>query len=220
MQKAICECCKKEFTRMAKFTGKYIYCSNKCRTLGLSLHPNKKRKGEYKVCPNCQKSFYVLPGQLNTRIYCSYPCANESYKNRYYLNCKVCSKEYERPKSQVKWRGTNYCSTECQNVGASIYKSGENSPGWKGGISYQGKRIRKNIEWKTWRKSVFERDNYTCKICNDRSGKNNPVELHPHHIKSFSKFHELRFDVNNGITLCVKCHHELHKKINKDAKTH
>ena len=37
-------------------------------------------------------------------------------------------------------------------------------------------------------------------------------DLHAHHIKPYKDFEELRYDVNNGITLCGSCHRDLHKK--------
>jgi 5-methylcytosine-specific restriction endonuclease McrA len=30
--------------------------------------------------------------------------------------------------------------------------------------------------------------------------------LHPHHIQPFADHPELRWDVNNGMTLCTNCH--------------
>lgn len=36
-------------------------------------------------------------------------------------------------------------------------------------------------------------------------------DLHAHHIKSYKDFAELRYDVNNGITLCGQCHRKTHK---------
>lgn len=80
-------------------------------------------------------------------------------------------------------------------------QKGNKSHLWKGGISKLHKRIRASAEFKKWRKKVFERDNYTCQECKKRGG-----ELHPHHIKSFTDYPELRFDINNGITLCRECH--------------
>jgi len=61
--------------------------------------------------------------------------------------------------------------------------------------------IMESPEYKLWRKSVFERDNYTCQFCNAYG-----VKLNADHIKSFRNFPELRLDINNGRTLCVKCH--------------
>ena len=63
------------------------------------------------------------------------------------------------------------------------------------------KNKRRCVEAREWRQKVFERDNYTCQQCQKRGGR-----LNAHHIKPFSIFPELRFDVNNGQTLCVGCH--------------
>jgi hypothetical protein len=84
---------------------------------------------------------------------------------------------------------------------------GENSYLWKGGISGENKLIRKGIEFRLWREAVFARDNYTCQKYRLRGGR-----LHPHHIQNFSQFPELRFAIDNGITLSEKAHKEFHKK--------
>jgi len=56
-----------------------------------------------------------------------------------------------------------------------------------------------------WRIAVFERDNYICQECGIRGGK-----LQSHHIKGWSDNPDLRFDINNGITLCLECHAKKH----------
>jgi len=55
-----------------------------------------------------------------------------------------------------------------------------------------------------WRKNVKNRDNHKCKIYNkDCNGG-----LQAHHILSWRDHPELRYEINNGITLC-KFHHPL-----------
>lgn len=90
--------------------------------------------------------------------------------------------------------------------------SGTKHWNWQGGISSEQHK-RYSLEGKEWRRNIFSRDNFTCKICGKKGGK-----LHAHHIKPFSKFKDLRFINDNGITVCVDCHKEIHKTIRKIEK--
>lgn len=84
----------------------------------------------------------------------------------------------------------------------SEVRKGEKSYLWKGGITKINEKIRGSLEYRLWREAVFKRDNYTCVLCSKR-GKG---DLNADHIKPFAYFPELRFDINNGRTLCVPCH--------------
>lgn len=83
---------------------------------------------------------------------------------------------------------------------------GPNAAHWKGGITKPNKLARTSAAFVAWREAVFSRDDWTCQECGQRGGR-----LHAHHIKRFSKYPELRYDVYNGITLCRECHFELHR---------
>jgi len=62
-------------------------------------------------------------------------------------------------------------------------------------------------EYRVWRSKVFQRDHFTCAICGQVGGV-----LNAHHIKPYARYPEQRFDLNNGITLCEKCHKDIHRK--------
>jgi 5-methylcytosine-specific restriction endonuclease McrA len=84
----------------------------------------------------------------------------------------------------------------------SLNTRGEKNWNWKGGTSRtESQKIRQSIEYKNWRRAVFDRDDYTCQECHQRGGK-----LQADHIKPFSIFPELIFSIENGKTLCIKCH--------------
>ena len=78
----------------------------------------------------------------------------------------------------------------------------------------ENKKERKSLKFKQWREAVFKRDNYTCQKTKIKGGI-----LHPHHIYNFADYPELRFDVNNGITLSKKAHIEFHKIYGKRNNT-
>lgn len=82
-----------------------------------------------------------------------------------------------------------------------FYLRGDKNHNWKGGVTPIHAQIRKSLEYRLWRNLVLKRDNYTCRLC----GKRN-VRLNADHIKPFADYPELRFDLDNGRTLCVECH--------------
>jgi len=69
---------------------------------------------------------------------------------------------------------------------------------------YYHLRDKKYFEWRT---KVFERDNWTCQTCWRRG-----CYLEPHHIKGWTKYPKLRYEVENGVTLCGECHILTRKK--------
>lgn len=98
---------------------------------------------------------------------------------------------------------------------------GKDSPSWKGGTSYFQFLIRGTWKYREWRDFVYQRDEYKCRFCLETQN------LNAHHFKSFAvllkenniKTVEAAFncdqlwDLNNGITLCKKCHYKLHSKL-------
>jgi len=82
--------------------------------------------------------------------------------------------------------------------------SGENHYNWQGGITPQSNKDRNSIKYKEWRLVVFTRDKYTCQCCGKTGGY-----LNAHHIFCFSDYPQLRFVVENGISLCKSCHSQI-----------
>lgn len=93
-------------------------------------------------------------------------------------------------------------------------------PNWKGGITDINSQVRHLPQYIEWRTSIFERDDYTCRICGIKSGCGKTVLLQADHIKSLGiilfengilnvpqaiNCEEL-WDIKNGRTLCKDCH--------------
>ncbi len=178
-----------------------------------------------KQCLECGKKYKIFPCEVKINKYCSAKCRDvHRGKNmggdknpawRGGINspekikrcCEVCQKEFVIKRNRSKT--AKYCSKACYGKIISEwlrgikrpYMTGKNNPSWKGGITPINTKIRESMEYKEWRKNVFEKDNYICQICGERGGI-----LHADHIKPFSLFIELRFELDNGRTLCKKCH--------------
>lgn len=104
--------------------------------------------------------------------------------------------------------------------GSAPNRRGELHPNWKGGVTELSTRIRNSSNYKQWRQSIFIRDNFTCQRCSERGNI-----IHAHHLYRFSKiindyniesFNEaencdMLWNIDNGITLCKKCHKEVHR---------
>lgn len=112
--------------------------------------------------------------------------------------CEVCKKQL-----------SNYNNKRCIEHSKVV---GERNGNWISDRTKLAKRQERNdMAYKEWRKQVWIRDNYKCKIGNcDCKGK-----IIAHHILGWSLFPELRYEVNNGITLC-QFHHPLKRNDEKN----
>jgi len=93
-------------------------------------------------------------------------------------------------------------------------KQGAKSHFWKGGISSKNDILRESAKNTSWRQSVFERDDWTCRKYKIKGGI-----LNAHHIFNFADFPSVRFAVANGITLSEKAHIQFHKKYGQTKNT-
>lgn len=150
--------------------------------------------------------FYGYCDQCGCFIHESYP-RYEDEKTNLCWSCafkegKISEKEF-----------LNYCGIYLNNMHAKVH-NGEIYITF-GGRKFPFERteeqdIRNSKDYSEWRKKVFVRDDYTCKICGKKGGN-----LNAHHIKSFKKYPKLRLKLSNGVTLCEECHKKVHKKIGR-----
>ena len=171
-----------------KRLGKYMYKKGH--------PPSYKGKGLNlsKKCLNCNKEFYVFPC-LKKKLFCSAKCFYTSSFHKNNLS-KVLKGRISPNKGIPMSEGQKKKNSIALIKHYDLVGRKEKRP--------------KHLYWQYdhWTKKVFERDYYTCQKCGNKK-----TELNAHHIKSFAKYPEIRYEVSNGITLCEDCHKEIHRKI-------
>ena len=175
-------------------------------------------------CIFCGKKFYLALWAIKQGCkFCSRSCygkwrtktlvgsAHPAF-SRTLIECEICGRKFWIKKSE-KEKGGRFCSYKCYHQWM-IRREGEGTNNWRGGITPKNVKIRHSIEYRLWRESIFARDNWICQNCGLKGGK-----LNAHHIKNFSEFPELRFAIDNGITLCKKCHKKFHNIYGRQDNT-
>jgi len=186
------------------------YCSTAC----YNTHTKTKGIDGYKQCKNCTNRFpyrnslnvrsafspslNVIVGSKNQQ-YCSKKCSL-TYRNTHDNPAKTESGR-KKISEYAKKRGTAHLNTPEISEKQSKSITGKNHWNWQNGKTSENKRCRNLKEYRVWRTTIFERDDYTCQICKERGG-----ELNADHIKPWSLYPKLRLELSNGRTLCISCH--------------
>ena len=176
--KRYCIWCKKLIKRPENWQLKKAkFCNYHCHGKWLASITNPPKPKIKVKCRQCRKTLWKFPCEVKDRKEGGkYPCGFRKYN--YY-----------------------FCSHNCS---AKFYRSGEKNPLWKNGKSKNKKRYEWNLaKYQQWRWKVYNRDKKTCQLCGEKWRK---VKIKAHHIKSYLLYPRLRFKIDNGITLCEKCH--------------
>lgn len=164
------------------------------------------------VCRYCGNKY--IPKQRGKKAkeqqYCSREC---SFLSRTGIKRKPFTKNHIKNLS-ISLKG-KHCSPQTEFKRGSI----PHNKGKRDKTDLQ-QSIRTSIKMIDWRKEIFKRDNYICRDCGIHGS-----ELNAHHIQGIA-FLILEYnikslddaekcvsfwDINNGITLCLKCHNKTKK---------
>lgn len=155
------------------------------------------------TCDYCSNSYEVFKAHVRSEAhFCSRKCqiAGRVKKPKQLIEyqCLECNKL----KVVRKGRGGtySYCSIKCMSAARGKQMSGANHPCWKGGVTDRPYNSKK------WRAAVINRDQ-KCMECNAIT------DLTAHHVKPWKNHPELRYDLENGVTLCNDCHSKKHPEL-------
>jgi len=124
-------------------------------------------------------------------------------KSQKIVSCSVCKKEIKITISKTQI----FCSRKCYWStidGKKLNALSKGTLGWRKDINLVAKSEKKHLDtrYRQWMFSVKNRDNWVCRIAdNNCNGR-----LEAHHILNWKDYPELRYEINNGITLC-QAHH-------------
>jgi hypothetical protein len=179
-----------------------------------------------KKCAHCHRTmswwveFRHLPISIFVKkICCSYQCSNtlnkliENRKDKNKKNrikkCEGCGKEMDwsvgyRKKAISEFIKMKFCTKKCADKNGLRY-IGKDHPNFR---KFSRRKLpqKKRSVW--FRREVLKRDKNVCQKCLKKERKNRPVVAH--HIKTVKDYPELRFEISNGLTICVPCHAIIH----------
>lgn len=219
----------KSIRKTAKITGysksgiEYLLKSN-----GIKLYPKTRSGNE-----NSNKKFIETLDQDHPRVL----VRNFEFMYEHYINKKMSIPEISKLLHVSKTTvitGLDQCGIQKRSKKEALKgKSRPNAQGsknrnWKGGITGWRKLARGRLN-EHFVRPVMQRDNFTCQWCNSKKN----IVVH-HHIRSFmeivnivrQKINEVNVEsfvneivnehkLNDGITICKKCHDNYHKENRK-----
>lgn len=148
------------------------------------------------ICENCIKDF--IPNRCGRGRFCSLLCYRKWMVGKPHGH-KTCNgqESWNKGMKLPNQSGLNHHRYIADRTKLAVLSNGE--------------EYRNSSASREWGKQVKNRDKWTCRIADN----NCDGRLEAHHILPWSNFPELRYEVNNGITLC-HFHHP--RKRNDEVK--
>ena len=144
---------------------------------------------------------YLIKNRMRADIACELGVSNS------WLGKAIRCMNLQKPKRQYPNRHPGHGRTGMHTLEGlkrlSEARSGPRNPQWKGGITCRSIEIRGEIS-DTLRREVYERDDFTCRLCDKRGRR-----LTLHHVVPVWQNEDLVADKQNLVTLCTVCHHKV-----------
>lgn len=151
-----------------------------------------------------------IVGCKKKRYKCQNICVAHYYKKRRKINPDI----YKKAVSRWNNKNPDYFKEYYKNNKDNYKKYQKNNPDvlLRANIKYL-KKLGKTFDmtsykymyaFNSWSQTIKKLDNNMCKDCDSKDN------LNAHHIMPKNDFPELSLDLSNGITLCEKCHGEIH----------
>lgn len=105
--------------------------------------------------------------------------------------------------------GNNLYRNHTKSCGCINKLTGPDHPSWDHTITNEERNVSRDRlipGYKGWKKKIYAKNFYKCVICHSKEN------ICAHHLESYKSNPNLRLDLNNGITLCRKCHLKFHTK--------
>lgn len=165
-------------------------------------------------CAQCGKEESLRPSWAKAYRFCSIRCKGDWQSENLsgenspqwqggarQKQCQQCGTQFECKETRAYslFKKQKFCSKACADIGGFRYTGPRNSK-WK-----DGPVKRSGTSQQRFRKLIIERDGYSCRHCGSTE------DLHAHHVQPMKEAPEKRWDIENGILLCVTCHSDLHK---------
>jgi len=168
--------------------------------------------GVYKRTPEMKTGKFIRTPEMKTGKFIRTP---EMKIGKYKRTPEMKTGKYPRTAKQLANMKKAQNRPEVK-LAKSVANFQENHWNWQGGLTYLHGFIYNSFKYIQWRYNVFTRDKFTCQKCGDNQGGN----LEAHHKKpikviflenNITIYEEAincseLWDINNGITLCKKCH--------------
>ena len=104
----LCNVCGKKFVATGSQIrkGYGFYCSRICQH---KTYPEQIKK----ICPQCNKVYYIPPSWVPKRTFCSKKCQDDSMRDYVSRICRKCGNKFELPRSDLNRGRGNFCTYRC-----------------------------------------------------------------------------------------------------------
>lgn len=181
-------------------------CECSCGELA-EVRGNYLRTGKTKSCGCLNRSIITRDltgkkfGKLTAKRIADYK-VSYSRNNVWVCKCE-CGNKINVITSRLLNGGTKSCG--CTRIEILKSRTGVNHPNYNPDLTKEEREGRRGAAHDDWSRMVLERDDFTCGMCSKVGGK-----LVAHHLNSYNWDRENRYNIDNGVTMCVECHREFH----------